>query len=101
MLLLFGRQFAGAYQPLMILMAVPFIGVFTFPLGPMLYALGRSEGPLRARLLGSILFFGMIAPLSWTWGVTGAALALVVANFANAVALLVQLISERRRLQSA
>ena len=100
MLLLFGRQFIGAYQPLLILMAVPFISIFTFPLAPMLYALGRSEGPLRAKLLGSLLFFATIAPLSLAWDVTGAAFALVLANLANALAMLVQLGSERRRLQS-
>ena len=50
----------------------------------MLYALGRSDGPLKATLLGSLIFFVTIAPLSWALNVAGAAIALVLANAANA-----------------
>ena len=32
MMLLFGKAFLGAYEPLVILTAVPFIGIFSFPL---------------------------------------------------------------------
>ena len=53
MALIFGKAFLGAYAPLVILMAIPFIGIFSFPLTPMLYALGRSDAPLKAKLLGS------------------------------------------------
>ena len=42
--LLFGKAFLGAYRPLIILMIVPLIGIFSFALVPMLYALGRSDG---------------------------------------------------------
>jgi O-antigen/teichoic acid export membrane protein len=97
---IFGKDFLGAYEPLVILMAVPFIGVFSFPLSPMLYALGRSDGPLKAKLLGSAIFFVTIAPLSWAWGVTGAAVALVLANLFNAGAMMVQLRSEHRRVRA-
>jgi O-antigen/teichoic acid export membrane protein len=97
--LVFGEQFLGAYAPLVILMAVPFIGIFTFPLIPMLYALGRSDAPLKARLLGSAIFFVSIAPLSWAWGVVGAAAALVLANVANAGVMMIQLRGEHRRVR--
>src|SRR5215210_8016407 len=40
--LLFGKAFLGAYTPLVILMVLPFLGILSFPLTPMLYALGRS-----------------------------------------------------------
>ena len=50
--LLFGKEFLGAYAPLVMLMVVPFLGIFSFPLPPMLYALGRPDAPLKARLLG-------------------------------------------------
>jgi O-antigen/teichoic acid export membrane protein len=99
MSLIFGKQFLGAYEPLLILMAVPFIGVFTFPLSPMLYALGRSDGPLKAKLLGSAIFFVAIAPLSWQWDVIGAAMALVLAHVANAGMMMVQLRKEHRRVR--
>jgi O-antigen/teichoic acid export membrane protein len=99
MILLFGKAFAGAYAPLVILMAVPFIGILSFPLSPMLYALGRSAAPLQAKLLGSGVFFIAIAPLSWTLGVTGAAVALVLANLVNTGAMMIQLRGEHRRVR--
>ena len=100
MQLIFGKEFLGAYAPLVILMVIPFIGIFSFPLTPMLYALGRSDGPLKAKLLGSALFFVTIAPLSWQWGVVGAAIALVLANVANSAAMMVQLRGEHRRVRA-
>lgn len=99
MTLLFGKAFLGAYEPLVVMMIIPFLGIFSFPLAPMLYALGRSDGPLKAKLLGSALFFITIAPLSWRWDVMGAAVALVLANVANTGAMLLQLRSEHRRVR--
>jgi O-antigen/teichoic acid export membrane protein len=100
MALLFGKAFLGAYAPLVILMAIPFIGIFSFPLAPMLYALGRSDGPLKAKLLGSAAFFVSIAPLAWRWSISGAAVALVLANVVNTGAMMVQLRSEHRRVRA-
>jgi O-antigen/teichoic acid export membrane protein len=99
MQLVFGKEFLGAYAPLVILTAIPFIGVFSFPLTPMLYALGRSDGPLKAKLLGSAVFFVSIAPLCWEWDIIGAAIALVLANAVNTGAMLVQLRREHRRVR--
>ncbi|WP_308517168.1 lipopolysaccharide biosynthesis protein [Sphingomonas flavescens] len=99
MVLLFGKDFAGAYVPLVIMMIIPLLGIFSFPLAPMLYALGRSDGPLKAKLLGSALFFITIAPLSWRWDVIGAAVALVLANVANTGVMLLQLRTEHRRVR--
>ena len=100
LVLLFGKEFAGAYEPLVVLMAIPFLGIFSFPLTPMLYALGRSDGPLKAKLLGSAIFFITIAPLSWQWGIVGAAVALVLANIVNTGAMLIQLRGEHRRVRA-
>jgi O-antigen/teichoic acid export membrane protein len=99
--LLMGKDFVGAYLPLVVLTVVPFIGIFSFPLVPMLYALGRSDGPLKAKLLGSAVFFLSIAPLSWKWGVVGAAIAIVLGTLANVAALMVQLRGEYRRVRAA
>ena len=99
MALIFGKAFVGAYKPLVILMAIPFLGIFSFPLTPMLYALGRSDGPLKAKLLGSIVFFVTIAPLSWEWDVTGAAVALVLANIVNTGMMMLQLRGEHSRVR--
>jgi O-antigen/teichoic acid export membrane protein len=97
--LVFGKQFLGAYAPLLVLMFLPLLGVFSFPMSPMLYALGRSDGPLKAKLLGTVVFFAIIAPLSWALGVIGAAIALVVGNAATVAALMFQLRGEHRRVR--
>jgi O-antigen/teichoic acid export membrane protein len=99
MKLIFGKEFLGAYEPLMILMVIPFLGIFSFPLTPMLYALGRSDGPLKAKLLGSAVFFVTIAPLAWEWDVIGAAVALVLANIVNTGMMMLQLRGEHRRVR--
>jgi O-antigen/teichoic acid export membrane protein len=97
--LLFGKDFLGAYPPLVVLMLVPLLGVLSFPLGPMLYTLGRSAGPLKAKLIGSVVFFGSIAPLSWRWGVVGAALSFVLGQATNVATMMLQLRREHRRVR--
>jgi len=99
--LLFGKAFLGAYAPLVLLMIIPFLGIFSFPLTPMLYALGRSDGPLKAKLIASLVFFGLIAPLCWEFGVMGAAIAMVLGNVANVAAMMLQLKGEHRRVRAA
>ena len=99
MALVFGKAFVGAYVPLVILMLIPFLGIFSFPLQPMLYALGRSDAPLKAKLIGSAVFFGSIAPLCWAWGVVGAAIALVLGNVANVATMMIQLRIEHGRVR--
>jgi O-antigen/teichoic acid export membrane protein len=98
--LVFGKEFLGAYAPLVVLMLIPFLGIFSFPLTPMLYALGRSDGPLKAKLLGSAVFFVAIAPLSWAFDVVGAAIALVLGNVTNVTAMMIQLRGEHRRVRA-
>jgi O-antigen/teichoic acid export membrane protein len=97
--LLFGDQFLGAYDALLILMVVPFISVFSFPLPPMLYALDRPDAPVTARVIGSAVFFLGIAPLSWRFGVIGAAIAFVMGSAATVVAMMWQLRLEHRRVR--
>ena len=96
--LLFGKAFLGAYAPLMVLMLVPILGVFSFPLAPMLYALGKAGGPLRAKLFASIVFFVSLAPLALTFGVMGAAIAFVLANVVNVGIMIAQVGRQYRRL---
>jgi O-antigen/teichoic acid export membrane protein len=97
--LLFGKEFLGAYPVLMVLLAVPLMGVISFPLAPMLYALDRADAPLKARLTGTTVFFVAVAPLSWALGVIGAALAFVLGYAATLLALVAQLWSEYRRVR--
>lgn len=99
--LLFGKEFLGAYQPLMILMAVPLLSIFAFPLGPMLYALGKAGAPLRAKIAASLVFFVALAPLCWNYGVAGAAMAFVIATAVNVGIMMVQLARQYRKLRAA
>jgi O-antigen/teichoic acid export membrane protein len=96
---LFGSDFVGAYDAMVILMIVPFLSVFSFPLPPMLYALDRPDGPLKARLFGSILYFLVLAPLCWNFGVNGAAIAFVLGNAAAVIVMMWQLRQEHRRVR--
>jgi O-antigen/teichoic acid export membrane protein len=96
---LFGKDFLGAYDALVILMVVPFLSVFSFPLPGMLYALDRPDGPLKARLTGTALYFLLLAPLSWRFGVDGAAIALVAGNIGTVGTMMWQLRGEHRRVR--
>jgi len=95
--LLFGKGFVGAYGALLILMLVPFFSIFSFALAPMLYALDRPDAPVTARLIGTIAFFVLIAPLSWTMGIRGAAIAFVIGTAATVSVMIWQLAREYRR----
>jgi O-antigen/teichoic acid export membrane protein len=95
----FGRAFIGAYPVLMVLLLVPLMGVLSFPLPPMLYALDRPDAPLKARLVGTATFFILVAPLSWTFGVVGAASAFALGFAATVLTLIAQLLIEYRRVK--
>jgi O-antigen/teichoic acid export membrane protein len=97
---LFGREFLGAYDALVILMVVPFISVFSFPLPPMLYALDRPDAPVKARLIGSAVFFLAIAPLCWEFRLVGAAIAFVIGNLVTVAVMMWQLRGEHRRVRA-
>lgn len=99
LLFLFGKDFLGAYQAMVILMVLPFLSVLSFPLPPMLYALDRADGPLKARLFGTFLYFLVIAPLCWNFGVNGAAAAFVLGNLATVAVMSWQLQGEHRRVR--
>lgn len=98
--MLFGAEFLPAYPVLLILVVAPLIGMISFPLPPMLYALDRPDAPLKARLGGTIVYFIVVAPLCWRLGVTGAAIAFVLANVVMVALLMWQLRSEYRRVRS-
>lgn len=96
---LFGAEFVDAYPVLMVLILAPLLGMLSFPLPPMLYALDRPDGPLKARLYGTIAYFLLVAPLSMQFGVLGAATAFVL-GYAVMVAILALLVrTEYRRVR--
>jgi O-antigen/teichoic acid export membrane protein len=98
--LVFGKAFLGTYPILMVLIIAPVIGIFSFPLPSMLYALDRPDAPLTARLVGTIVYFALIVPLCLRFDVTGAAIGYVMANAAMALTLVLQVWSEYRRVRS-
>jgi O-antigen/teichoic acid export membrane protein len=97
--LLFGKDFLGAYPILIVLTVAPLIGILSFPLPSMLYALDRADAPLKARFIGTIVYFIAIAPLCWRFGVLGAAAAFVLAYATMATVLAIQLRGEYRRVR--
>jgi O-antigen/teichoic acid export membrane protein len=98
--LLFGRQFLGAYSALLVLMVVPLLGVLSFPMAPMLYALDRPDAPLTARIVGTVAYFAIVAPLCWQFDLVGAAMAYALGNAATVIVMMLQLRSEHRRVRA-
>jgi O-antigen/teichoic acid export membrane protein len=96
---LFGAEFLGVYPVLLIMMAIPLIAVLSFPLIPMLLTLDRPDAPLKGRLVGTLVYFAVVAPLSWRFGVQGAAVAIVLGYVAMAVVLIWYLRKEHRRVR--
>ena len=75
--------------------------MISFPFEPMLYALGRSSGPLKARLVGTIVYLLIVAPLAWRFGVSGAAAAFVIGTAVIVGLLGLQLRREYRRVRAS
>jgi O-antigen/teichoic acid export membrane protein len=76
--LVFGNRFVPAYAPLMVLMLMTLMGVISFPFAPMLLALDRAEAPLAAGVIGTLLYLVVVAPITWRFGLVGAAAAFVI-----------------------
>ena len=52
-----------------------------------------------ARLIGTAAFFILVAPLSWEYGVVGAAVAFDLGFAATVLTLIIQLLTEYRRVR--
>ena len=98
---LFGTEFLPAYPLLLVLVIAPLLGMISFPLPAMLYAADRPDGPLKARLVATIIYFALVAPMCWRFGVMGAAITFVVAFATMVAALAVQVAREYRRVRTA
>lgn len=97
--LVFGEEFASAYPVLIVLMLAPFLIMISFPLPPMLYAVDRDDAPLTARIVGTVIYFAIVAPLSWQYGVTGAALAFVIGTAAMVAVLVLGVAREYAKVR--
>ena len=98
--LIFGEDFVGAYPVLVVLMLAPFLIMISFPLPPMLYAVGRDDAPLTSRVVGTIVYFALVAPLSWEYGLIGAAAAFVIGTAVMVAVLAAQVWGEYHRVRS-
>ncbi|MGI8704866.1 MAG: lipopolysaccharide biosynthesis protein [Sphingomicrobium sp.] len=98
--LIFGDQFEAAYPVLIVLVFAPFLIMISFALPPMLYALHRDDAPLTARVVGTIVYFAIVAPLAWEFGLTGAAAAFVIGTAVMVAVLTIQLWREYRRVRA-
>jgi len=98
--LVFGEQFEPAYPVLVVLVVAPLLAMISFPLTPMLYALHRDQAPLTARIVGTAVYFAIVAPLAWQFGLTGAAGAFVIGTAIMVAMLAMQLWSEYRRVRA-
>ena len=98
---IFGAEFLPAYPILLVLMIAPLLGMVSFPLPSMLYTLDRPDAPLTARLIGTILYFAIVAPLAWRFGVIGAAVAFVLGYAVMVAVMAIQLTGEYRRVRGS
>ena len=98
---LFGEEFVAAYPVLMVLMGAALIGLISFPMPSMLYALDRPTDPLLARFAGAAAFLLTIVPLSSMWDVVGAGVAFVINVVVLAAVMSVQLFVHRKRMARA
>lgn len=96
---LFGPEFTPAYPVLLVLIGIPLLWTVGFPLIPMLYALDRPDAPLKARAVGTVVYFAIIAPLCWRFDVAGAAAALLLGNLVIVALLMVQLRVQYRKVR--
>ena len=94
--LIFGKDFIGAYSALVVLIIAPLLAMVSFPMPPMLYALHRDQAPLISRIVGTVLYLLMVAPLTWRFGLAGAAAAFVIGTAAMVLVLAIQLLREYR-----
>jgi len=96
---MFGPDFVPAYPVLLVLIGIPLLWTVGFPLMPMLYALDRPDAPLKARAVGTVVYFAIVAPLCWRFDVAGAAAALLIGNLVIVALLMVQLRIQYRKVR--
>jgi O-antigen/teichoic acid export membrane protein len=99
--LIFGQDFAGAYEPLLVLAVVPLIGTISFPLPWMLYALDLPHAPAIARLVGTVVYLASVAPLAWSFGLIGAAAAFVAGEAVRIIVMMLIMSREYRRMSGS
>ena len=75
---IFGVEYAESYSATAIMLIGTYLGVLTFPVTAMLYALHKSGTPLVAKAIGIGVSLAALYPLCVQLGLEGAALAYVI-----------------------
>ncbi|MEO7505394.1 MAG: lipopolysaccharide biosynthesis protein [Sphingomicrobium sp.] len=97
----FGAPFEGAYGVLVVLLGAPLLAMVSFPIPPMLYAIGRTNDPLLANLAGALTYVAAIFPLTAAYGLVGAGLAFLAGRAVMVAGMALALWREHRRLRGA
>lgn len=95
----FGADFAGAYGVLVVLLGAPLLAMVSFPIPPMLYAIGRTNAPLFTNLVGALIYVAAIFPLTARFGLIGAGLAFLAGRVVVVIGMGLALWREHRRLR--
>ena len=82
---LFGEKYQGSYPVAATMLMATFLGVVTFPVNPMLYALRRTEVPLIGSALGVAVLLLTLYPLCNWLGLVGAGLAFLLGTIVSVV----------------
>ena len=86
--LIFGAEFIGSYNVLILLMIAAAITMATFALDPAMYAIGRPAIAMNIRILTSLLHVGVMIMLLMEIGLIGAGIAGIISSFITAFLLL-------------
>ena len=80
---LFGEKYQGSYVVAVTMLIATFLGVVTFPVTPMLYALRHTEVPLVGDALGVGVLLLMLYPLCIWLGLIGAGLSFMFGSIVS------------------
>ena len=99
----FGKAFAAAYVPLVLLVAAAGIAIIGFPMDPALFAMGRPGIPLRvSTAVIVVIYLPLLVVLTRTYGSVGAAIATLAAAAVTLIAMsLFTVMQLRRRVVTA
>ncbi len=94
----FGEQFAGAYVPLVLLVAAAGVSIIGFPMDAALFALGRAGIPLRVSTSVIVVVqLPLLVFLTRTYGSAGAGFAVLAGAIATVMTMTLLTVSQLRQ----
>jgi O-antigen/teichoic acid export membrane protein len=94
----FGTRYVDSYGATVIMLIGTYIGVLSFPVTPMLYALHKTGAPVAAKTIGIGLSLLALYPLSLQFGLIGAASSYVLGTLISIGVTVFVLHGEYRRV---